>query len=397
MQALSDPLVFYGFDELKEECLLQRKTANHNDKNPMLDEEDMNHSSLVHTLDLFAYGTFQDYHLQQQQQQQHHDENNTLHDDPEQHQHSEEFNPRNMNPLKYMKLTDTQIWKLKALSVITILEVYTKSIRKGKGSQSPPPPRKNNTSTSNPDTGTDIDHHTISYLNQVTIRSRPRRTNLSHSHTSLASSCRTIPYDVFQKSLLLDSTAQLEELLLHCIYSNLLPHGTKLDPKHECLELGLVPPTHAFATTSTSIMTKSSTTTTTTSPPQPILPLSRDVPMKDIPYMMDQLKELLQRGIHAQQHLEQSMHVLQDTSRKEHDDWNLLRRYLSTMELSAPSSSSLPSSSTQLPPPSEQMVPKSSLSYGDSTTCSSKEAWWKDTLASERHGKRSKGDDGNLL
>lgn len=192
-KALSDPRVYVGFAELRSirtvQTVLQESSAG---------------KAMLNTLDLFSYGTYRQY--------------------------------SSMPEGKYITLTTPQLEKLKALTVVTIVqqrcdeEAVTKSVP------------------------LDSVPNTVSGSSRRNRRGRQAGGNIMPN-----SSCRIIPYSVLQSELDImqeveaeassdDSNNRrekklnirpLEDLLIHCIYSHLLPPGTKLDQQNMALVINL--------------------------------------------------------------------------------------------------------------------------------------------------------------
>jgi hypothetical protein len=280
-KALSDPSVFTGFDELKmmvEESI----SSSTNSTNTITNSSDTN-MTLMNTLDLFSYGTIQDYMMALQ--------SDNLSGSAD----------------KYMTLTDGQILKLKALSIVSAINTYCELFKQGNE-------KDQGDSTASTNKITDYSSKT---------RSRRIRTQGANVHStssipaavSHTGSCRMIPYSHFQKVIFSSTPStssssqtnlrELEDLLIYCMDSNLLPNGSKLDQKHMCLEINFLP----------------STTSSTTSHNTNHHILSRDVPMDTLPQLMEQMRAFLKYGLDAKVNLEQCVQSIKHHSRMEEKEW----------------------------------------------------------------------------
>ncbi|GFH44269.1 hypothetical protein CTEN210_00743 [Chaetoceros tenuissimus] len=211
MKAFSDPKLFSGFHQIKS--LIESKSQ---DKH------------LLNTLDLFSFGTLQDY--------------------------------SNQEPGTYVNLTSQQMDKLKALSVVTIIDTA---------------------------------------MNSHLDKSKPKRSSRRNKHEiSNSNSCNVVPYSLLFEKLGYNSQdiRSLEDLLIHCIYSNLLPNGTKLNQQNMQLSLNL---------------TSSSTPT-----------LVRDVSQQDVNDMICQLESFLSTSSGIQAQLQNSIKDLKQRQGEEKQSWN---------------------------------------------------------------------------
>jgi len=184
-KALSDPRVYVGFTELRS--IPSVVTAL---------QESPSGKAILNTLDLFSYGTYREY--------------------------------ASMSEGKYISLTAPQLEKLKALTVVTIVQQR-------------------------------CDEDSTKSVPTVAVRSsrRNRRDHQTACAPLPSSSCRIIPYTVLQSELDImeeveasgddsdnrsnrkPSIRPLEDLLIRCIYSHLLPSGTKLDQRNMSLVINL--------------------------------------------------------------------------------------------------------------------------------------------------------------
>lgn len=265
-KALSDPSVFTGFDELKT-MVEESKSTNGASETSLM---------LLNTLDLFSYGTIQDYMF------------------------ALKSDNLSGGADKYMTLTDGQILKLKALSIVSAVDTYCDLFKHG-----------------------NVQHGNVTIENISKTRSRRIRTRTNvHSTSSIPTSvsntgsCRMIPYSHLQKAISSSTSSssplsqtqlrELEDLLIYCMDSNLLPNGSKLDQKHMCLEINFLPST-------------SSPTTSHNHTNHHIL--SRDVPMDTVPQLMEQMRAFLKHGLDAKVNLEECVQSIKNHSRMEENEW----------------------------------------------------------------------------
>lgn len=209
MKAFSDPKLFSGFHQIKS--VIESKSQD---------------KPLLNTLDLFSFGTLQDY--------------------------------SNQESGTYVNLTSQQIDKLKALSVVTFIDTAMNS-------------------------------------NKENIQ--PKRSS-RRTKNQISNSCNVISYSILLEKLgyTQQDIRPLEDLLIHCIYSNLLPNGTKLNQQHMQLSLSL---------------TSSSTPT-----------LVRDVSLQDVNDMISHLETFLSTSSGIQAQLQNSIKDLQKRQGEEKQSWN---------------------------------------------------------------------------
>jgi hypothetical protein len=207
MKAFSDPKLFSGFHQIKS--VIESKSQD---------------KPLLNTLDLFSFGTIQDYSHQE--------------------------------PGTYVNLTSQQIDKLKALSVITFIDTAMNSNKE----------------------------------NEKRFSKR--------SKNQISNSANVISYSILLEKLgyTQQDIRPLEDLLIHCIYSNLLPSGTKLNQQNMQLSLSL---------------TSSSTLT-----------LVRDVSLQDVHDMISHLETFLSTSSGIQAQLQNSIQDLQKRQGEEKQSWN---------------------------------------------------------------------------
>lgn len=163
----------------------------------------------------------------------------------------------NQEPGTYVNLTSQQIDKLKALSVVTFIDTAMNS-------------------------------------NKENVKKRFSR----RSKNQISNSCNVISYSILLEKLgyTQQDIRPLEDLLIHCIYSNLLPSGTKLNQQHMQLSLNL---------------TSSSTPT-----------LVRDVSLQDVNDMISHLETFLSTSSGVQVQLQNSIQDLQKRQGEEKQSWN---------------------------------------------------------------------------
>lgn len=165
LNALSDPKVFTGFDEL-----LQQQQSRPLDSSSSATTRTMTCSSsteaskaIANTLRLFSYGTFRDY--------------------------------CSAEPGTFINLNERQLQKLKALTIASVVHRTCKRNLCGI-----------------------ITYETLETELGSTVSSAPMENCHDDNHKSL------------------------EDLLIHCIYSNLLPCGTKLDQMNKRVLVKVSPP-----------------------------------------------------------------------------------------------------------------------------------------------------------
>ena len=162
--------MYGGFSELKSFSAVQSFLSTSNAG-----------TSWGNTLDLFSYGTLSDY--------------------------------TSASEGWYIDLSDSQLWKLKALTVLTVVQASLQNTPK-----TAPPKRR-------------------------TQRNRSSESKASPSPAQ----CGVVPYTSLYTALNIERTEDgsdvrdLEKLLIHCLYSNLLPNGTQLDQASMCLIVKLSP------------------------------------------------------------------------------------------------------------------------------------------------------------
>ena len=237
LKALSDPAVYSGFAEIRALPAVQQLNSS-------------GKSLTNNTLDLFSYGTYRDYSTAAEG--------------------------------TYAGLTDKQLAKLKALTVVSVVHQNCD-------------PRQNGTGS------------IIGSSPQSRRSKRRSQQQQDGSASTTAASCGIVPYSALQAELGLSNSQnsaeirQLEDLLIHCIYSNLLPSGTKLDQKNMCLVVKL----------SQSSSQDSSRV------------LCRDVNLeKDLPDMIEKLEVFYKHGKEVKAKLEQSLNQLQKDAHAESEEWN---------------------------------------------------------------------------
>ena len=205
-KALSDPTVYYGFAEL-----LALTTVN-----------EFASKALLNTLELFAYGTVLEYYS---------------------------YSPATQATRKieseisrgfYIDLTNVQLNKLKALTILNSINQHTDV---------------GHVSTNvGADVGAIVNVTNCESKSQHSRRSRRRQIQNDQMHVPTSDSTNIVSYATLQAHLginnsIMNSTEEirnLEDLLMHCIYSNLLPAGTKLDQKRNAIHVKLTSNTLAL-------------------------------------------------------------------------------------------------------------------------------------------------------
>jgi hypothetical protein len=210
LKILSDTNIYTGFSQVATLPLIQKT----------LQESSAIGKSLLRTLDLFAYGTYLDYSRA----------GGTAADNSD-----------------YVKLNDGQLLKLKLLTVVSIVEQSIGS--------SPRVERREN------DVEEMQEMSTVPSATTRNTRRNRRRQMMNHDSstttTSITSNHGQTHCDIVKYSILHDvlgtnnDIRQLEDILIKCIYVNLLPSGTKLDQKNQCLIVKQCVPISSATTTST--------------------------------------------------------------------------------------------------------------------------------------------------
>ncbi len=248
LKALTDPSVYVGFQELQSLPVVKTLAESSTNK------------SLYDTLTLFSFGVYRDYVTAE-------------------------------NGM-YVPLTDAQVLKLKALTVVSTIHNHCKG---GNVSASP--------------------NSAVGGSNALAVNSRRGRrrskatnTNNNSNVTTQVAKAGMVPYATLQKELGYDSgddtdnVRQLEELLIHCIYANLLPPGTKLNQQNRSLDIQLSNST--AASTSTSHI------------------LCRDVHLEnDLPGMIEELEEFYQHGLQFKTSLQQGIRKWKEDAYNETQSW----------------------------------------------------------------------------
>jgi len=265
LKALSDPRVYVGFSELR--CIPTVVDA--------LQESDSG-IALLDTLDLFSYGTIKDY----------------------------VSSPKG----KYISLTPTLLAKLKALTVVTVVQKWCEV-----------DPSQSRTSTR------------VSSATDGTSYSNRRRRRVKYQSPSHDVSCRIIPYSVFEAELdMLQEVANvdcqnkreknirhLEDLLIHCIYANLLPPGSKLNQQIMSLVINL------SSQSQSSVASKSESNHV----------LCRDVNVEsDISDMISKLEAFYEKGKENIFTLSKSLEKLNQDTSKGTEKWRRVNKSINEMK-----------------------------------------------------------------
>lgn len=298
LKALSDPHVFTGFSELRSLPSVQ-KLDNAAVGAPTTAGTSQN--SLLNTLDLFSYGTYRDY--------------STSAEDT------------------YVKLNNSQLLKLKALSVISVIHQHCE---------------KNNGKT-NVKNGKDetAESQRTKRRNQRLQKKREEKEDMDvveEKEDEMALSnilCSVIPYSILQSEVGLASSTsknddsnggsnsnknfekirKLEDLLIHCIYSNILPSGTKLDQKNMRLVMKLSP-TSGSSSASLAPSSSAQTTSSTSQYETCTDVLSRDIKIDtDISEMINKLEEFYQTGKNVRAKLQTNVDALKAKAIHEVEQW----------------------------------------------------------------------------
>ncbi len=305
LKCISDPNVHVGFNELSSLPSVQ---------NTLQQSSSPVGQSLLHTLDLFSYGVYLDYqHKMQQQLQQ-----------------QENY---------YMTLNEAQEMKLKLLTVVSVVQQVLES------AASTAAVAMDNEESNNSEMKVESPSPSVPSTRTTTNRRKNRRSTFRSNGKLASTSVSTptqntagggiIPYSILQKALDLETNnhRQLEDILIQCKYANLLPNGTRLDQKHQCMIVQYSQSSNSTATSSSlvtssnpSSQTADTTTTTTTQQQQPTEVLTRDVNItQDIPDMISKLQSIYKRSEDVKHTLTKA---LQDVSMSKKDDvhaWKIVQ------------------------------------------------------------------------
>lgn len=224
LNAISDPSVHVGFSELSALPVVQQTL-----------QKSSTGKSILRTLDLFSYGSFLDYSCTN---------NDNAHNNSNDDGGGDDDEATSTSP--YVKLNNAQVMKLKLLSVVTIVQQTLDSMNSGGGCSS-------TTSSNSGNKKSELVVVPSSSSSRKTRRNRHRRGGnamegtdhaSSSSYTSLSNDehkhCGLVQYSTLHNALGTtndnnNGVRELENILIKCIYSNLLPTGTKLDQKNMCL------------------------------------------------------------------------------------------------------------------------------------------------------------------
>jgi hypothetical protein len=233
-KAMSDPKVFTGFTELSSLPSLKE----------ILNESSTNGQSLLNTLDLFSFGIYNDYYKEMIE--------TGMDGQPDQDQQR-----------KYIKLNDAQEMKLKMLTIVSIVQQTLETM---------------GTSNSSGNSGTSTTNSSSTGRNHRRYQRNRLSSNKNNSDTDTKLNKKysiIVQYSKLQSALHItnndgdgndgnnttkDNIRKLEDMLIQCIYSNLLPNGTKLDQKHLCMVIH----TNSLMATAATNMTSSTGTTNNT-------------------------------------------------------------------------------------------------------------------------------------
>lgn len=295
LKALSDSSVFLGFSELRLHPVVVAT----------LENSTMG-KALLNTLDLFSYGTYNDYITASMDTDRNHLDgccSSTI---------------TSSSPY-YSKLTDAQLYKLKVLTVITTIHDHCKGLH-----------NNINSSNSKVDQGsTNLQSLTSSSPYCRRMRRKYEHRQLQHlkstskkvQQSTVNYSSSIVPYNIIMEQIGLavrddnntdnnnihnrftTSERQLEDLLIYCICNNLIPSGSRLDQNTKCLNVKL------------------STSMTTTALPNDYV-LIRDVKREtDLPEIIEQLEDFYVGGLQFKSNLLKSIDALKSNSVNESLLW----------------------------------------------------------------------------
>ncbi len=267
LKSLSDPAVYTGFTELKH--ALQSSLFNI--------EGTTAGQSLLSTLDLFSHGSYLDY------------KSATANDDG-----------------TFVKLNEAQETKLKLLTIVTAVQQTLVTMGKG-----------------------DVTNGTskAACTTKRTNRRNRRHQKVECETNNVKSSnhkCAVVQYSTLQSAIGTkegeekEENRMLENLLIKCIYTNLLPDGTKLDQKNACLVVKNSPPI-SLSSQESSSMTPDSTGSNNT---VTVSSLCRDIDVEtDIPDMISKLETMYNRGEKVKFHLMESLNGLNKGMNDDAEKW----------------------------------------------------------------------------
>ena len=264
-KALSAADLYTGFAELRSL--------------PAVQQLGNSQQAVLNTLDLFSYGTYNDY--------------------------------ESASEGTYMTLTDAQLLKLKALTAVTVVNRSCEGKNKNI-----------------------VDHD----QGDAPARSSTRRRHNRHSEeeknspTMNSNSPNVIPYAILRSELGFDDNndagaiRQLEDLLIHCIYKNLLPLGSKLDQKNMCIvcKLSSSPSTSTAPTSNlTSQNDNSVDMDGAGATSMHVHVLCRDINLKDdLSDMIEKLEFFHNHGKSTKARLQTSLEQLNSGAQHELQEWN---------------------------------------------------------------------------
>ncbi len=192
-KCLSDPKVHVGFNELSTIPTIQKTLS---------ESTSTIGQSLLRTLDLFSYGLYLDY-------------------------------KKTKVEGKFVTLNDGQEMKLRMLTVVSIVQQVLEAgddnfTAKDEHGAAPAASAEEKMETSN----------RLVNRNSQGRRKNSRRAVMSTTRPSNITAQNSkqvgiVQYSTLKKALDLSTNRQLEDILIQCIYSNLLPNGTKLDQKQK--------------------------------------------------------------------------------------------------------------------------------------------------------------------
>jgi len=254
LNALSDPKVFTGFDELLHSLPAHQTSSS----------KETASKAIANTLRLFSYGTFRDYY--------------------------------SAAPGTYINLNERQILKLKALTVVSAVHRNCYSNQCGI-----------------------ITYETLEAELGIMSSSVPNNNTDTNSHNS------NDDEDNDHRKI-----SSLEDILIHCIYANLLPSGTKLDQKNKCVivKLSSHHPDSEFSTTNG---TSHGTIDATSSSSHNVL--CRDVDLnQDLPEMIQSLERFHLQGKQIQEYLSQIKSSTAQSTWEQNKQWKQIDVLLQTVQ-----------------------------------------------------------------
>ena len=301
-KCLSDPNVYVGFNEVSSLPNIQQTLQGSNIG-----------QSLLRTLELFSFGVYLDYHQK--------DGSNNTNNEGKEGETGD----------KFVKLNDAQEMKLKLLTVVSTVQLVLES--------------GGAVTHGNRD---DAEMKVVAASNSIKRRNRRGKhasTNKNNSANTSKNNVGIVHYSVLQKALNLDvdrstststtstsneTNRQLEEILIQCIYSNLLPNGTKLDQKQKCIIIQQSNPLSPSSTSPSGPTSTLSNDTTTSTPESDVLVLCRDVNLQSIPSMISKLDTFYKRSERVKDTLQKSLNDLRQGMKEDVEKWKRVESMIQT-------------------------------------------------------------------